>query len=58
MIAARKTTDRVRAEEAKDQVTALLSRGLDKRYFTNPDAAGGILLSRRDCARSFSSHTE
>jgi hypothetical protein len=38
MIAARKTADRVRAEEAKSQVFALLSRGLDKGYFTTTDA--------------------
>ena len=38
MIAARKTADRARAEEAKNQVFALLSRGVDKGYFTIADA--------------------
>jgi hypothetical protein len=47
MIAARKTADRARAEEAKDQVVALLSRGLDKGYFTNPDAEVLVQALRR-----------
>src|SRR5688500_17376181 len=37
MIAARATAGRARAEEAKNQVFALLSRGPDKGYFTNAD---------------------
>ena len=47
MIAARKTSDRVRAEEAKDQVVGLLSRGLDKGYFTNPGAEVLVQTLRR-----------
>ena len=47
MVAARKTADRARAEEAKNQVFALLSRGLDKGYFTNAEAELLVQALRR-----------
>ena len=47
MIAARKTADRTRAEEARNQVSALLSRGLDKGYFTNADTESLVQSLRR-----------
>lgn len=37
MIAARKTADRARAEEATNEVFALLGRGREKEYFTHAD---------------------
>lgn len=47
MIAARKTADRARAEAAKNKVFALLSRGLEKEYFTSADVELLVQALRR-----------
>ncbi len=47
MIAARKMADRARAEEQNEQVFALLSRGLDKGYFTNADVKSLVHILKR-----------
>jgi hypothetical protein len=47
MIAARKSADRAKAEDAKNQLFALLNRGLDKGYFTNLDVELLVQALRR-----------
>ena len=47
MIAAKKTADRVKAEAQTEHVLTLLTRGLEKHYFTNADVTALVRVLRK-----------